>query len=124
MVTKGILILAGLIHLIPAVAVLGERSLVMLYELAPMDANVRLLLRHRAVLFALLGLFLIYAAWAPALQSPAIIAGFVSVASFIVLYWLEGPHNAALQKVAVIDAVIALLLVLAALMRRGVGVDA
>jgi hypothetical protein len=42
-------------------------------------------MRHRAVLFGLLGAFLIAAAFLPSLQLAALVAGFASVVSFLYL---------------------------------------
>lgn len=114
---KWVLILVGGVHLLPALGALGERQLAELYALNALDANLRVLLRHRAVLFGMLGVFLVYAAFVPAVQNVAILAGLLSVASFIVLVWLESPVNRALGKVAVIDVVLLCLLLLVAGLR-------
>ena len=68
-------------------------------------------MRHRAILFGLFGLFFLYAAFRPALQPLAFIAGFTSVVSFVVLSWSVGGYNDAIGKVVMVDllAFIALL---------------
>jgi len=63
------------------------------------------MLRHRAVLFGLLGLFLCYAAFRPAIQWLASFAGFVSVASFLWLAWPVGDYNEAISRVFIADIV-------------------
>ncbi len=45
-------------------------------------------MRHRAVLLGFLGLFFLFAAFRPALQTVAFLAGFVSVVSFLWLVWV------------------------------------
>jgi acetaldehyde dehydrogenase (acetylating) len=74
-------------------------------------------LRHRAVLFGLLAAFLAYAAFQPALHGLAIIAGLVSVVSFIVLAHLGGQApgalNAALMRVVRVDYAAVVLLAVA-----------
>ena len=62
-------------------------------------------MRHRAVLFGLLGLFLLFAAFKPAYQPLAFIAGFVSVLSFIWLAWPVGIHNAQVGRIFTADLV-------------------
>jgi hypothetical protein len=68
-------------------------------------------MRHRAVLFGLLGVFLLYAAFRPALRTLAIIAGFVSVTSFIAIAWSVGGYNDAVNRVVIADiiAIVALI---------------
>jgi hypothetical protein len=62
------------------------------------------------VLFGLLGLFLLYAAFQSSLQAFAIVGGLVSVVSFIVIAWSVGEYNGSVRKVVIADiiAVVAL----------------
>ena len=52
------LILVGLIHLLPLSGVLGSERLASLYGLSFSEPNLAILMRHRAVLFGLLGVLL------------------------------------------------------------------
>ncbi len=79
------LVIAGIIHLLPAVGVLSADRLHALYGIRLADDTMVLLVRHRAVLFGLLGTFFVYAASVPAYHSLAISAGLVSVLSFLML---------------------------------------
>ncbi len=108
------LILVGVIHLLPVSGVLSAQRLTALYGISFDDPNVVILMRHRAILFGLLGLFLVYAAFQPALQSLAMIAGFVSVLSFMIIAWSVGGYNDAIQKVVMADVVALVALVVAA----------
>jgi len=63
------------------------------------------LMRHRAVLFGLLGVFLGVAAFIPALQGAALVAGVISVVSFLWLAVSVGGYNAAIARVVVADLV-------------------
>lgn len=120
-----LLVVAGLIHVLPLSGVLGARRLAALYGLSLDDANVVLLLRHRAVLFGLLGSLLLYAAWDPAYQPAAIGVGLVSAVSFLVLARARGrgdaTSDAAIQRVVRVDivAVVALALAAALVLYRG-----
>jgi len=71
-------------------------------------------MRHRAVLFALLGLFLVVAAFRPPLQPLAIIVGMVSVVSFIAIAWSVGGYNGSLRKVIITDIIAIVALAVAA----------
>lgn len=107
---------AGILHLLPLSGVLGAKRLVALYQLDPLDLaepNLQILLRHRAVLFGLLGVFLLYCAGHPALQLTGVGAGLISVVSFIVIARSVGHYNSALRKVVIADVIAAICLLLA-----------
>lgn len=59
------LLVVGVIHLLLLTGVLGKAQLETLYGVALQDANLVILMRHRAVLLGLLGAFFIFAAFAP-----------------------------------------------------------
>lgn len=105
MAVSVLLALVAIIHFLPLSGVLSAERLAALYGLSFHEKNLEILMRHRAVLFGLLGLFLMYAAFQPSLQPLAFIVGFVSVLSFMGLAWLVGDYNAAIRKVVVADAV-------------------
>jgi hypothetical protein len=108
------LIVAGVIHLLPLPGVLGADRLTSLYGLSFNDSNLVILMRHRAVLFGLVGAFLIIAAFVPGLQLAAFTGGFVSVASFFWLAWSAGSYNAAIGRVVTADIVAFVSLVIGA----------
>ena len=101
----GLLIIIAIIHLLPVTGVLGHQRLSELYGLSFQETNISILMRHRAVLFGLLGSFLIYAAFKPALQPLAFFAGFTSVVSFMAFAWLADDYNDAVRKVVIADIV-------------------
>lgn len=100
-----LLIVVAIIHLLPLPGVLGAARLSALYGIPVGEPNLAILMRHRAVLFGLLGVFLGYAAFRPALQPLAFAAGFVSVVSFLMLARAEGGYNGALRRVVIADVV-------------------
>lgn len=93
------LIIVGVIHLLPLSGVLGNKQLETLYALSFTDPNLSILMRHRAVLFGLLGLFFLLAAFQPQYQPVAFVAGFVSVVSFLWLALDVGGYNAQVARV-------------------------
>lgn len=111
-VISGLIIIVGIIHLLPVIGVLGAERLTALYGIPIQEANLTILMRHRALLFGLIGLFLLYAAFQPALQPLAIIGGFISAASFILIAYSVGEFNNEIKTVVIMDilAVIGLLL--------------
>ena len=108
------LILVGIIHLLPLSGLLGAERLAALYGLDFSEPNLSILMRHRAVLFGLLGAFLVFAAFRPALQPLAFIAAFVSVLSFLLLAWSSGGYNPQLGRVVMADIVALAALVIGA----------
>ena len=108
------LLIVGIIHLLPLSGVLSAHRLQMLYGIAVEDPNLEILMRHRAVLFGLLGVFLIAAAFLPSLQLAALAAGFVSVVSFLYLAAAVGSFNEQINRVVIADKVAVICLVLGA----------
>lgn len=102
---SAMLVLVGFIHLLSLSGVLGSERLASLYGLQFNEPNLEILMRHRAVLFGLLGAFMVFAAFKPAFQTVAFIAGFISVVSFLYLAWAVGSYNEQVGRVFVADVV-------------------
>lgn len=102
---SAMLVVVAVIHLLPLSGVLGSERLAALYGLSFNEPNLAILMRHRAVLFGILGLFLLFAAFRPPLQTIAFIAGFVSVVSFLWLAKSVGGYNAQIARVFMADIV-------------------
>lgn len=94
---------AGVIHLLPLSGLLGAERLVSLYGLPFDDANLQIMMRHRALLFGLLGAFLLLAAFRMEYRVLAIGAGLASAVSFLWLAWSTGGYNAAVGRVVAAD---------------------
>jgi len=97
------LLIAGIIHLLPLSGALGPERLAVLYGTLFSDPNMIILLRHRAVLFGLIGTFLVAAAFLPRLQVAAFIAGLISVVSFLLLAWSVGQYNSSIARIVTVD---------------------
>ncbi|MGH8049982.1 MAG: hypothetical protein ACREPB_04910 [Arenimonas sp.] len=110
---SAMLIIVGIIHLLPLAGVLGSEKLSTLYGQSINDPNLLILMRHRAVLFGLLGAFFVFAAFRPAFQPLAFIAGFISVASFLWLAWSTGNYNTQVSRVFTADIVALICLLIA-----------
>lgn len=102
---SAMLVLVGVIHLLPLSGVLGSERLASLYGLQFTEPNLEILMRHRAVLFGLLGAFMIFTAFKPAFQTAAFIGGFISVVSFLYLAWAVGGYNEQVGRVFIADVV-------------------
>lgn len=99
------LVVVGLVHLLPLSGALGAEKLESLYGISFSEANLAILMRHRAVLFGLLGVFLILAAFRPVFRTVAFIAGVISVVSFLWFATSAGGHNDQIGRVVTVDVV-------------------
>lgn len=99
------LLIAGAIHLLPLSGVIGAAALERLYGVAVDSPDLALLLRHRAVLFGLLGGFLVVAAFRSAWRLAGLLAGLASVLAFLLLAWLEPGWGEAIRRVVIADLV-------------------
>ncbi|MGI9343733.1 MAG: phosphopantetheine adenylyltransferase [Gammaproteobacteria bacterium] len=111
--TAAILVVVGMINFLPILGITSAATLERLYGIAVTGPDVEILLRHRAVLFGMLGALLIVSAFQPKLQKLAVVAGAVSLSSFILIALLVGDYGDAVRNVVIIDvvALIALLIV-------------
>jgi hypothetical protein len=113
-IVSTMLVIVGIIHLLPLAGVLGSERLAALYGLSFEEPNLAILMRHRAVLFGLLGAFLLLAAFQPSYWAAAIVAGLVSVGSFLWIAHSTGGYNAQVGRVFAADVVALACLVIAA----------
>ena len=111
---SAMLTVVGIIHLLPLSGVPSVSRLQSLYGVTITDPNLEILMRHRAVLFGILGAFLIYAAFRPGLQLAALIAGAVSVVSFLVIAGMIGGYNTGITRVVTADIVAVVCLMIGA----------
>ena len=102
---SAMLVIIGFLHLLPMTGVFGSERLAKLYGVDFSEPNLSILMRHRAVLFGLLGAFLVFAAFSPAHQTLAFIAAAVSVISFLWLARSVGSYNVELNRVFKADIV-------------------
>jgi hypothetical protein len=105
------LVVVAIIHLLPLSGILGTERLTALYGIHVDEPNLAILMRHRAVLFGLLGLFFLTAAFRPELQGIAFAAGFASILSFLYLAWPVDNCNPQLRRVFYADVMALICLV-------------
>lgn len=99
------LLIVAVIHLLPLVGVFGASRLESLYGIDASEPNLSVLMRHRAVLFGLLGAYLVLAAFKPTHRPIAFAAGYVSVLTFLALAHDIGDYNDQLARVVTADYV-------------------
>lgn len=121
LLVSGSLLVQGLVHVTPLVGVLGPRALARLYAVQVDEPNLAVLMRHRAVLFGILGAFCLWAAFVPEYQVPAFIGAFASLTSFLLLTFGSAGCNPAVRRVAWIDVGALLCLLVGAGARLALG---
>ena len=99
------LIIAGIIHILPISGVWGVHQLHQLYGIRLDDGDLTILMRHRAILFALLGTLMLVAVFKPHYQILAIAGGLVSTCSFLWLAWSGNGYGEGLEKVVMADII-------------------
>lgn len=110
----GLLGLIGVINTLPLIGVVSASRLGALYGVPWTDPTTILLLRHRAVLFGIIGGFILYSAFKPGLQPLAMLAAGVAMGSFLLL---GGQSGGALATVVLMDRIGLAALALAAILR-------
>jgi hypothetical protein len=100
---SGLLFLVGVINFLPVIGVLSAERISQAYSIALPGNDLIILMRHRALLFGLVGGFILYSVFAPAYQTAAIIMAAISMIGFLLLAWAVGGYNDAIAKIAMID---------------------
>jgi hypothetical protein len=103
----GLMLVVAGIHLLPASGFLGRRQLQKLYGVEIEKPELEILMRHRAILFGILGGFFAYAAFEPAVQPLAFVAASVSVGSFLYLAISVGSYGPEVRQVIFVDLIAA-----------------
>ena len=100
--TRYILALTGLIQFLPITGIWPSK-LPTLYGIQIHDQNMAILLQHRAVLFGITGLSMMYSAFSHTNMTESRLIGAASMGSFVLLCGHAGRANAALTKIMWID---------------------
>lgn len=95
----------GAIHLMPIAPVFLPETLSRLYGIAPTDSTLLVLMRHRAVLLALVGILCLWAVWWPPIRPAALLAAVINIAGFLGFYALYGNPAGALRTIAIADLI-------------------
>ena len=112
-----LLLIVGLINFFPVIGVISADVLVKLYGGEILTGDLLILMRHRAILFGIVGGFIIISAFRPALQTAAIVMGFVTLVGFEILALGADNLGDKLYRVAMIDIAAIIALAIAAILR-------
>ena len=97
------LLLSALINFGPVMGVFSAERMNKLYDIELVGSDMLVLMHHRALLFGIVGGFMLCAVVLPSLRPAAYIMGFLSMIGFIVIAWTVGGYNDALQRIVSID---------------------
>ncbi|MBM4206369.1 MAG: phosphopantetheine adenylyltransferase [Gammaproteobacteria bacterium] len=97
------ILVVAVIHLLPVIGVSGQERLQALYGARIDSPDLLILMRHRAILFGLLGAVLVIAAFRTELQGFALIAGAVSIVSFLLIALTADSYGPQIQRVVLMD---------------------
>ena len=100
-----LVLVAAAINLAPLLGAFAPERMTALYGVNLDDPNLQILMRHRAVLFGLVGGVLLGAAFHPPLRTLGYAVGFASMLSFLLIAWWVGGHSAQIQRVILVDGV-------------------
>jgi hypothetical protein len=100
-----LVLIAAAINLAPVLGAIAPERMTALYGVNLEDPNLQILMRHRAVLFGIVGGLLLVAAFHPLLRTLGYAVGFSSMLSFLIIAWLVGDYGAEIQRVILVDVV-------------------
>jgi hypothetical protein len=100
-----LVLVAAAINLAPLSGVVAPQRMAGFYGVDLGDPNLQILMRHRAVLFGIVGGLLLVAAFHPPLRTLGYAVGFSSMLSFLVIAWWVGGWSPEIQRVIRLDIV-------------------
>ena len=96
---------AAAINLAPVLGAFAPERMTALYGVALDDTSLQILMRHRAVLFGIVGGLMIVAAFHPPARTLGYVVGFASMLSFLLIAWVVGGASAQIERVILVDVV-------------------
>ena len=104
------LFITGTVNFLPAILAFFPEKISNAYGIEIPNADLELLLRHRAILFGIVGGLMIYSSVSKKYYSVSVTVGLISMISFIILYFLMNGISTDLGKIMKIDLAAVLLL--------------
>ncbi|MFE9583270.1 hypothetical protein ACFYO1_43335 [Nocardia sp. NPDC006044] len=116
-VAQAVLVLIGVIHSVPGIVACAPGRAVAVYGTGLGNHDQELLLRHRALLLAAVGIGLVVGAFAAPIRVAAFVAAAISMTSFVALAFTVGFRelNGKAKRVAWVDVVALIALAFSAL---------
>ncbi len=99
------LVIVGLVNVVPVLGIFSASKMEKAYDVRIASKDLEILMRHRALLFGVLGGFILYAAFFPVYHVAAMVMAGVSMIGFAILALWVGGYNASIRKVFIADLV-------------------
>jgi hypothetical protein len=112
-----LLFIVGVINFLPVVGALSAEKLSQAYSIDLVNNNLVILMRHRALLFGVVGGFILYSVFVPMYQGAAMVMAAITMTGYLYFVWAVGGFNDSIFRVAMIDVVGLVCLVLAAALK-------
>lgn len=106
-----LLFVVGLINFLPVAGVFSAANLSQAYAIELVSNDLIILMRHRALLFGIVGGFIFYSLVYPQFQTAAISMAGTSMVGFLLIMSAVGGYNASISKIAVVDIIAIICLV-------------
>ena len=100
-----LLITVGLINFLPVIGIISAEKLSAAYAVELIGNDIVILMRHRALLFGLIGGFMLYSVWKPSYQSVAMVMAAISMLGFLFFVAAADHYNTSITKIAIIDLI-------------------
>ena len=100
-----LVLVAAAINLAPVLGSVSTERMSAFYGVDLQSANLQILMRHRAVLFGIVGGLLLAATFHPPIRTLGYVIGFTSMISFLLIAWLVGDYGVEIRRMILIDAV-------------------
>ena len=110
--------IVGLINFALVLGVLSAERLSAAYGVAVEDPNLAILLRHRAVLFGIVGGTMLVSLYRASLRRYAVVAGAISMVTFIAIVLRAPSYNGQIANVLTVDVVACVLFAAALVIDR------
>ena len=111
------LIIVGIINFLPVLGLISNRQLESAYAITIGSSDLSILMRHRALLFGLIGGFTILSAFIERFQDAAIVLAGISMIGFVVLAYTTGGYNSSISRIVLVDWVGIVVLALAVFLK-------
>lgn len=113
------LLIVGIINFLPIVGIFGIKSLESAYQIKLSSSDLLILMQHRAVLFGLLGGFIIFSCFNAHYQAAAMLMAAISMIAYAALVHINGTENQAILKVLYLDYIGLFFLAVATISKYG-----
>ena len=107
----------GIINFLPLAGIVSASALEKAYGITIADSNLEVLLRHRALLFGIVGGFVLFSVIRPVFQTVALVLAGISMFGFVVVALTVGGYNDELSRILLVDLVGLLFLTIAAFLK-------